>query len=321
VATLPPKPPPLAKLAPAPPPKDKERADDAEEEDEDDPTATKSEANKYSTYQLNQAELKPQRAAPPPKQPFIESLFTFPFRLASLKPLVYLAIWGTIFGFQCALIRMILDAGGMMAVVAIGAVGFGMIWVVVIGGSYASCLFFSILQETAAGNDEVSYGDFDWRSSFFQFIRLAWVLLLSVVLPGFALSLCLGWWPALIIGPATFAICLLCSLAADSWFKLIDPGMMGRFAKKPAAVAIVYVYSVAVALACAGIWWAATMYLALLAPVMGLVWAAGWLFYARLLGRAGYVLTYEKRKRKRKKKQDPLPVSAGIAPEQASEII
>lgn len=307
------KPPPVAKLAPAaPPPESEEEDGDLEDEPPEDPPV-----DRNSTYQLNRAELKPLRAAPPPKRPFLEGLFGFPFRVSSLKPLIYLSIWFMVLGFQCGLIRLVLESGSMLAVVAAFVIGFGVMWVVILSGSYAASIFLSVLQETAAGNDDVSYSDFDWKVSFFQFLRIGWVGAVSVLPFAFLGSLCMGLWPALIvgsiIGAATFPICLLCSLAADSWIKLVDGQMLARFGKKPHAMAVIYFYSVVLALACAGIWWVTTMEFMMLAPVMGFLWSTSVLFYGRLLGRAGYVLTYEGKKKKRKKRRKP---AAGELPQE-----
>lgn len=301
---MPSPPPPVAKLVPPTPADDRDNEED-EEPEEEEPKRPK--VNKNSTYQLNPAELKPLRASPPPKAPFIEGLITFPLRIANLKPLIYLSIWFMILGFQCGLMRLILENGGMMAVVAAGVIGLGMIWVVILAGSYAANVFLGILQDTAAGNDEVTYPDYDWKVAFFQFLRIAWVFGLSVV-PFMFLGSCLGTWTALmvasIIGAATFPVCLLCSLASDSWIKIIDGQLLARFAKKPQALIIIYVYSVILAVLCVGVFWS-TVWTIPLAPIMGIVWAAGLLFYGRLLGRAGYVLTYEKRKKRKKKKRRP----------------
>jgi hypothetical protein len=218
--------------------------------------------------------------------------------------LLILAIGFMLLGLLAASTYAMLQAGGMLAVVGTGALGMALPMLLILVGSHAASVFLDVLQATAAGNDEVGFGDYDWRVALFQFIRLAWIFSLSVALPGFLLSFCLGFWPALVFGPATFAFCLLSSLAADSWFQLIHGGMLQRFARKPDVAVVLYVYSLLLGGACMGMG-VATVQAIWPAPFMGVTWAVCWLLYARILGRAGFVLTYEKRRRKRRKKAAP----------------
>src|SRR5207249_6237389 len=115
------------------------------------------------------------------------------------------------------------------------------------------------------------------------------------------------WWAVTLASAfLLLPIPLYSAMIANSPWVLIHPMLLVRFFQKPLAALAVYAHSAMLLLPCLtlGLWmvWSLSWWLA---PVVGLIWATCFLWYARALGRVGYLLSEERsqvvRKKKRKK--------------------
>ncbi len=190
----------------------------------------------------------------------------------------------------------------------------------VIASIAPSNYFVVIIEDTAAGNEEVGWPGEVWYDFFGKFFFLVWVFgccaALSTVfwlLTSLALSFAdlaipgVLWWGLLLFSAGLlFPIPLYSSMIAGSPWILLHPMLISRLIQKPMAGLALGVHSVVLLLPCLGLglwlilslnWW--------MSPMIGLFWATCILWYGRALGRVGYVLAEEKtpvrRKRKRKK--------------------
>jgi hypothetical protein len=178
-----------------------------------------------------------------------------------------------------------------------------------------SVYFVVIIEDTAAGNDEVDWPDEVWFDFLGKFFFLVWVfgccaalstvfwLLVRIVLPIPGVM----WWGLILLSACMlFPIPLYSAMIAGSPWILIHPLLLGRMIQKPLAGVALYVHTMILLVPCLALglwmivsltWW--------LAPIIGAIWATCLLWYARALGRVGYVLAEEKRRvpRKRKRKR------------------
>jgi hypothetical protein len=165
--------------------------------------------------------------------------------------------------------------------------------------AYAAHSFFVVVQDTAAGNDEVTWPDEPYVDWFWQGFYLLWLGGLGVGLCWLAVrrtELATGdkVLAALAGGWLLFPISLLSSLSASSpWIALHWTALL-QMARHPAAVALSYAIS---AVLLGG--WAILVVLGLASPLWwllilaGPVGAACLLIYARLLGRLALVVFRE----------------------------
>jgi hypothetical protein len=102
-----------------------------------------------------------------------------------------------------------------------------------------------------------------------------------------------------------FPVFLFSSMAASSRMLVLEPRTIAAFFKKPQVAVILVLASIAlfagpVALTCVAL--SGPSFLA--AVFGGLAWAVCFITYARLLGRAGYVLMQGSRRRRRKEQAE-----------------
>src|SRR5205823_561202 len=97
--------------------------------------------------------------------------------------------------------------------------------------------FLTVLQDTAAGNDEVSWADQAWYECIGNLLFLMWVFGCAAALAtGSALALGpvlplsrLAWWLAVAgLTQAFFPVFLLSSLAAGTPWLIINPYLWGK---------------------------------------------------------------------------------------------
>jgi len=181
--------------------------------------------------------------------------------------------------------------------------------------------FIVIIEDTAAGNEEVDWPNEVWYDFAGKFFLVAWLfgccaavstvfwLLASLALSFADLEIprVIWWGLTLISAGMLFPIPLYSTMIAGSPWILIHPIFLGRLIQKPVAGLALYVHSLVLLLPCLGFglwlivslnWW--------LSPIIGAFWATCILWYGRALGRVGYVLAEERRKVFRKKKRKKL---------------
>jgi hypothetical protein len=181
-----------------------------------------------------------------------------------------------------------------------------------------SVYFLIIIQDSAAGNDEVDWPDEVWYDFIGKYFHLVWLFgccaALSTVfwlLVDLALSFAdleimrVIWWGLVLFSAALLLpIPLYSSMIAGSPWILLHPSFLGRLIEKPMAGLAIYVHSVVLLLPCIALglflivtlnWW--------LSPIVGMFWAVCILWYGRALGRVGYVLAEERRRVPRKMKR------------------
>jgi hypothetical protein len=267
-------------------------------------------ADDPTLYRLSEAELNPKRPPPPPARLFWTGVYDFPWWSGNLPVWLWVAA-----GLTCQtlvtkgilLFAASLSGSGFLVVALAGPI-LAWIWITIWTGSYAGSRFLAILQDTAAGNDEITWPDTTWRENLFPFLRLAFIFACSVLAPAWLLGFVGGVLPlpplvvqvailaVLAVLPCVFPLFLLSSLAADSTWILLDRQVFDRFRRRPQVAAALYLHSL-------GLWGVSVLvgYVAglslLLSPVAALVWSACLLIYARLLGRVGWALTQTKGKR------------------------
>lgn len=191
-------------------------------------------------------------------------------------------------------------AGG--AFIFVSLLGLSMI----VGGAvvaYAAHCFFTVVQDTAAGNEEVSWpGDLflDWIRSAVVVIGLLAVSLApagflarglgAVWLPGqpglrFFLMAVLSLW-------SVFPVVLLSIMSARSPWMLFKPAVIVQLVRLGPAALIFFLMSGLVGGICAGL---AYLYLwlgqAWLLPVIAIVFSGSLLIYGRLLGRLAWLIS------------------------------
>lgn len=236
---------------------------------------------------------------PPPTRPFIEGVWTFAFRPASFLALFWLSVGFTLVGLLATIMVLCADTGGAALLgIAIGAplsVGF-FIW----SGTYAANGFLAVVEETAAGADRITWpGGAQLAEGFGKLAYLVWVGAVAGVVVALPWLLLLNAaegslvWMGLAFLPwaLLFPVFLFSSMAASSRMLVLEPRTLAAFFKNPRVFGILLVSTVLLfgpALV--------LTYLALsrmnfpAALVAGVLWAVGFMTYARLLGRAGYVL-------------------------------
>jgi DNA-directed RNA polymerase subunit RPC12/RpoP len=292
---------------------DEDDGDDGDDGDDDAPPVAE-----FAPYALTTAERAPRRPPPPPKMPLLEGVWTFPWWPGSLRAYLWITLGVTILSLQAALIAA-LQSAGQLGVVGSGMVGLGMIWVFIFTAAYASTAFFGVIQDTAAGNDDIAWPEGGWKEYILPFLRLGWIGLLAGLL-SFGLSLMCACFPplaglmVLLLFPALFPSILLSSMANDSAFNVVNIKVVERFWKLKGSAIVLYLSSfvlltvtLAVAYVGAPRWY--------LAPVVGLVAAAAWLIYARMLGRIGWLMTREDEKRRERRRKKARRRQAELAAE------
>lgn len=180
--------------------------------------------------------------------------------------------------------------------------------------AFACHCFMSVIEETAAGNRDVSYpddpySDWIWKGWYLAWLVAVWVapalLLAYIVSPAFAER-----WrgPAYVLVAAgafwlAFPLSLLSSLAAESRLTVLHGGVLARLVRRPGTwLAFLLLSALAVLPAAGAIAWeffGNHLASLLVAP---LVVAASVFLYARLAGRLAQILQLVKLPKRHKKK-------------------
>ncbi len=167
--------------------------------------------------------------------------------------------------------------------------------------NYGAHCFMVVLDESAAGIDEVKWPDepiIDW---LWKCIFLTWLLFVGLV-PVWVIAVLA--FPAAVAGPLgiipltlgvlwlLFPICLLSALSAKKMFVVLHPEVLRRLARRPHSLALFYLLT---GILIAGSGWLSYLgatrnpAIWLLAAPLG---SAVLLIYARLLGRLAYLLAF-----------------------------
>jgi hypothetical protein len=266
----------------------------------------------------------------PARQSPWSGVYGFPFQLNNLKQWMVLTFCMIILAFIVSgftgLIGMVLNQipedQGLLGVnpiiLSASRYVFAGLFFLTIMVSFAPSLYLLvIIQDTAAGNDEVDWPDEVWYDFVGKFFQVAWLFgccaALSTIfwlLVNLALSFAdleimrVIWWGLVLFSAGLlFPIPLYSSMIAGSPWILLHPNFVGRLIEKPMAGLALYVHSVVLLLPCValGLFLVVTLYW-WLSPIIGMIWALCILWYARALGRVGYVLAEEKRRVARKLK-------------------
>ncbi len=257
-----------------------------------------------------------------------QGIYDFPFRLSNLKAymivtlsLIMLAFAIVGFAILTDVVKSSIPEGkelmGVNPYVLSGAryVFTGLVFLTFLSCLAPSGFFTLIIEDTAAGNDEVDWPDNVWYEYISKVAYMLWIfgccaalstifwLLvdLAAPIPGI-----IWWLVTLASAMMLFPIPLYSTMIAGSPWILLHPQLIVRFLEKPLAALAVYMHVAIFGIPCLGLglwmilslsWWAA--------PVIGVIWATCFLWYARGLGRIGYVLSQDSptvRRRKKRKK-------------------
>ena len=185
---------------------------------------------------------------------------------------------------------------------------------------FAAHYFLVVLDNAASGSERVIFPDeplVDWFGKVFYLAWIGGVWMAPLIILGGLMSSVA--WVRLVFTAGSFwllfPIGLLSSRSANSPWMPFWPGLFARMGQRKPAVIGFYLLSIPISFAFVGCFYLIAMSQELsIATVIGLapVAAAGFLVYARALGRLGLVLTFTKgsknepktRKKKAKKKED-----------------
>ncbi len=316
--------------APPPPPPDIDIMAMVEEETA--PTPAAPQVVPPPAAKLSEAELNPIREGPPPKRPLWDGIYTFPLRGTSLYPLFWLWLGITLLALVVTnfLETEVLEGfGGVIE--AVKAVGLTLCFIglMIFTGSYGAATFLAIIEDTSAGNATVQWPSGSWKEWFWRLFFITWLVACCFVAAGLlhqlirllftpptAVQVVLAWLPLL----GLFPLFLLSTLSANSWWSLLHGPLLQKLGRHPQAAVMLFVHTALIGIPCL---WIATVavfggYYSL-APVMGLVWAAGLLAYGRAVGRVGYVVREDAGKPTVKKKKKASKRAAVQVPADQSE--
>jgi hypothetical protein len=252
-------------------------------------------------------------------------IYTFPFQLHNVKVWMILTMCGMMLAFiasgfagMTALFDQIPPGKELMGPAMMIYRGsmyiYGSLAFLTLVSSLAPSAFFVIIiEDTAAGNEEVDWPDNVWYEYLSKVAFLGWLFgccaavatvfwaLAAIVLPTERVV----WW-ALTLTSAfmLFPIPLYSAMIAGSPWILIHPVLLLRLFQKPFATLALYIHTWLLVIPCVVLglflvvslnWW--------LAPIVGVIWATCLLCYARALGRVGYFLAEDRKRVVKKKKR------------------
>jgi hypothetical protein len=254
---------------------------------------------------------------PPPRYPLWSGIYSFPWRKENLWALAFLTFTFTVFALALAFLRELFDAleHGSQAGAGIGPVLAFLAILFFSTGIWASNMFLAVVNDTAAGCDRVTWMDLlGVLDGVWNLFYLVWLVSLCS-LPILALRfhfIGTKWWvAAALISIFLFPVVFLSSLAGDTAWEVLDRRVIAGFLRRPQALLLVSMPVLSLVLP---LIWLGTRLdpgsLFELAIFGGVVWAAAFLIYARLLGRAAWLLSLglksKKANRKPKKKKPKL---------------
>ena len=253
---------------------------------------------------------------PPPVRPFVSGVFGFPFQGSVVGQWLVLTCCFSFFALL-ALVMVSLYQAAASLISGIGAfIVLPAFWIGLWTFSYAAACSLIVVEETAAGNNEIR----DWMEGGWK----EWVWDLFYVGYVAALPMAFAWpivklagrtyadaaIPLAIVEFVLFPIFLLSALEQDSpWFPMSPPILSSLFKAMGGWFAF-YCMSALVAAACGGLVYFAVGNVSFgLAFVIGPTFAAAMLIYARLLGRLGWVILdrVPNTRHERPKKERPIP--------------
>ncbi len=263
--------------------------------------------NDLQMYKLSRAELEPERPEPQPEHLYFEGVWSLPFQSGNIGPWLWNSFGMMLIFFHLQLMSgLIANLGGntgsnVASGLGLAGLGVSLIWIVVLLGSYFSMCFFNIVIDTSHRAKSISWPEGSWREWIWGMFKLVWLLALTMAAayPFYWLFGGIGW----SLGTTwLFPVVLFSSLiSANEWFPL-SAVALGRIALRGR-----FYFSLCLI---AGILMAGVFYLSwwsfdylITAPLMGLIWGAAGLIYARLLGRFGSLLYEEEVKPSKKKKK------------------
>jgi hypothetical protein len=186
-------------------------------------------------------------------------------------------------------------------------------WLSILFSLYPAHYFLRVLEDTAAGNDEVKWEYEVWYDCIGQFLLLLWLGgCCAAVAGGVVGVLSLAFHPPVVVRLVAmlvltlllFPIVVVSVLVSGSKFVLVDPQVLVRALARPDVLGVVYLDSALFALPCVLLgYWVIWGYHLWAAPITGLVWAMYWLSYGRVLGRAAWVLGQADTRRSGKRKR------------------
>jgi hypothetical protein len=172
-----------------------------------------------------------------------------------------------------------------------------------------------VVQDTGSGSDNVTWGTEAWYEWIGQLLYVLWAAAVSaafaaiIVLPVAAVVSVprLGWWLLLFAATSLFfPVVVISTMVGGGFWAVVHPRIVARFITRPLVPAALYANTALFAVPCLVLgWWLIVDHQFYLLPLVGLLWTVDWLCYARLIGRAGLVLTEDepppliRRKRKR----------------------
>jgi hypothetical protein len=231
---------------------------------------------------------------PPPRWTFFSGVFTYPWRPQSILPWVVLSIGNALSEWSGMLVLSGLASSSQPGALSAGAFGIVWFWLVILTGSYAAACVFAIMETTAYNYDApYDWPEPDWRERFVHFLWMGW---------------CLGLAAALIVPPSAFLSetlqgrALICAIGISIAFPVFVLSTMETNSLSPFSAPIwrslgsqilVWIpFYVLSSLLLAGSGLASVglfSRLGWLSPlVLGPLWAATILIYARLLGRLAW---------------------------------
>jgi len=255
-----------------------------------------------------------------------QGIYDFPFRLSNLKAymiitlsLIMLAFAVVGFAILTDVVKSSIPAGkeliGGSPYLLSGAryVFTGLVFLTFLSSLAPSGFFTVIVEDTAAGNDEIEWPDNVWFEYIPKVAYMLWIfgccaalstvfwLLIDLTAP---IPGVIWWLFNLATAVMLFPIPLYSTMIGGSPWILLHPQLVVRFLEKPLAALAVYMHVAIFGIPCLGLglwmiwslsWWAA--------PIVGVIWATCFLWYARGLGRIGYVLSQDSPTVKRRKKR------------------
>jgi DNA-directed RNA polymerase subunit RPC12/RpoP len=240
---------------------------------------------------------------PPPRWTFFSGVFNFPWYRGNIGRWAILsfglAVIGEMLVGALALFGVGVGGGvGSIAVVAMGFLVLPISWSAIWTFSYAATCMLSVVEETAAGNDEINWPEDGWRERVWKLLYAGYLFVLAVLAGtgvGSLVRLFNGefWLPLAVTTYFLFPVILLSSLEAGSPWAPLTPAILRSLIVRMWCWGIFYVE---VALAAAP--WVILVLIGfhfrhpfltafLAAPPL----AAEMLVYARLLGRVAWRIT------------------------------
>ncbi len=270
----------------------------------------------------------------PSQNPF-SAVYGFPFQLNNLKVWMILTFCMILLAFDASgfagitkvIISEIPEGQEFFGVsptilFTIGRYVYPALFIFAVISSVAPSVYLLvIIQDTAAGNDEVDWPKDVWYDFIGKFFLVVWLfgccaalstvfwLLVNTALAPLEWEIMpVIWWGLVLLSAGLlFPIPLYSTMISGSAWTLVHPGFIGRVIEKPIAGLAIYVHSLILLPPCValGIWLIFTLNW-WLSPIIGMFWALCVFWYGRALGRVGYVLAEERRRVVRKKKRKKL---------------